>query len=228
MKVSHILCAMLACAPLTFEARATASSEDGPSSVAAPNVGEAVGGTAPSRTAGAKAGRSGDRGSAQAGARTGVGSKGQGAAVAVSPRRGSLTPQGGVAQGAHSNADRLHSLLNAQAHGRLARKPSRPVGSTRGVTQGPDVRGLQGVSPSGQPRLAASNSAAPPAAMPSGQPRLAASNSAAPPAARPVATPRNSTIGGPHAQGSARVGGPAIGRTVHNAIIDGSQQHHKF
>jgi hypothetical protein len=227
MKVSHILCAMLACAPLTFEARATASSADGPSSVAADNVGEAAGGTAPSRNAGAKARRSGDRGSAQAGARTGVGSKGQGAAVAVSPRRGSVTPQGGVAQGARSNADRLHSLLNAQAHGRRARQPS-PVGSTRRVTHGPDVRGLQGVSPSGQPRLAASNSAAPPAAMPSGQPRLAASNSAASPAARPVATPRNSTIGGPHAQGSARVGGPAIGRTVHNAIIDGSQQHHKF
>src|ERR1700688_1079685 len=86
LKMSHILCAMLACAPLTFEARAAASTADGPSSMAAVNVGEAAGGAASGgaasgRNAGTKRARIGDPGSNQAGART----------------------------------DRLHSLLNAKA-----------------------------------------------------------------------------------------------------------------
>jgi hypothetical protein len=224
MKMSHILCAMLACAPLTFEARAATSSADGPSSAAAVNVGEAAGRAAPSRNAGSKRGRTVDRGSNQAGAQTGSGSKGRDAAAAASPRRGSATSQGGVAQTGRSNADRLHSLLNAQARGRLARQPGR-AGSTRAVTRGPDdVRGSQGVSPAGRSKLAASNSAA---AMPVVQPKVAASNSA-PSAARLSSTPRNSAIGGPHAQGLGRVGGPAISRATHGATVDGAQLHHKF
>jgi hypothetical protein len=209
MKMSHILCAMLACAPLTFEARAATSSADGPSSAAAAKLGEAAGRAAPSRNAGTMRGRTGDRGSNQAGAQTGSGSKGRDAAVAASPRRGPVTSQGGVAQTGRSNADRLHSLLNAQARGRLARPPGR-AGSTRAVTRGPDdVRGSQGVSPAGQPKMAASNGAAPSAA-------------------RLSSTPRNSAIGGPHAQGLGRVGGPAIGRATHSATVDGAQLHHKF
>jgi hypothetical protein len=244
MKISHIFCAMLACAPLTFEARAATSSADGPSSATAANVGEAAGRAAPSRNAGTKRGRTGDRGSNQAGAQTGSGSKGRDAAVAAPPRRGSVTSQGGVAQTGRSNADRLHSLLNAQARGRLARQPGR-AGSTRAVTRGPDdVRGSQGVSPAGQPKMAASNGAAPPAAvpagqsklaasnsaaaMPVGQPRVAASNSTAPLAARLSSTPRNSALGGPHAQGLGRVGGPAISRATHSATVDGAQLHRKF
>jgi hypothetical protein len=38
---------------------------------------------------------------------------------------------------------------------------------------------------------------------------------------------RDSTIGGPRAPGPGRVGGPAIGRTAHNATIDGTQLHHQ-
>jgi hypothetical protein len=208
-KMSHILCAMLACAPLTFDARATASPEDGRSSPAAANAGEAAGRAAPSRNAGTKRGRTGDRGANQAGARTGSGSKGRDAAVADSPRRGSVTPQGGIAQAGRSNADRLHSLLSTQARGRLARQPGR-AGSTRAVTHGPDdVRGPQGVSPAGQPKMAASNGVAPPAA-------------------RQSSTPKNPAIGGPHAQGLGRVGGPAISRATHGATVDGTQLHRKF
>jgi hypothetical protein len=187
LKASHILCAMLACAPLTFEARTTASSEDGRPSVAAANAGEAAGRAAPSRDAG-----------------TGGSSKGRDAAAAVSPRRGSVTPQRGVGQTARVDADRLHSLLSARARGRLARQPDRSVGSNRAATAGPGVREPQGVKPAGRPPLVASNSAASPAA-------------------RPAVIPRNSTIGGPQAQGFGRVGGPAISRTIHSATIDGTQ-----
>jgi hypothetical protein len=186
MKASHIVCAILACAPLTLAARAAASSEDrSSSSVAAANVRGAGGRTAPSRIANTKVGRS-----------------------AVMPQRG--VGQAGVAKGARSNAGRVHSLLNAQAHGgRLARQPGR-AGSTRAVTHGPDdVRGPRGVSPASQPKMAASNGAAPSAA-------------------RLSSTPRNSAIGGPHAQGLGRVGGPAISRTTHSATIDGTQLRHKF
>jgi hypothetical protein len=226
MKVFYILCAMLVCAPLTFEARATSSSEDGASSGAAANVGDAAGRKVPSRNANTKAGRTGDRGSNQWGAQAGSGSKGRDTAVAPSTRRGSIAPQGGVAQAGRSNADRLHSLLNAQARGHLARQPGGRVGSTRAVTHGPnDVRGPQGVSPAGQSKLAASSGAA---AVPAGQSKLVASNSAAPPAAKLTSTARNPAIGGPHAQGLGRVGGPAISRTAHSATIDGAQLHHKF
>src|ERR1700676_740744 len=138
---------MLVCAPLTFEARAAASSEDGRSSAVAANAGDAAGRAAPRRNAGTKPGRPGDRGSNQASARTSDGSKGRDAAV--------------VPQAARSNADRLHALLNAQARGPLARQPGRGVGSTRAVTHGPDdARGRQGVSAAGQPKLAASTNAA--------------------------------------------------------------------
>jgi hypothetical protein len=248
MKVSHILCAILACVPLTHEARATASSENGSSSAAAANVGEAPGHTAPSRNAGTKRGRTGDRGPNQAAGRTGDGSKAPNPAAAASPRGGSVPPQAGagkaaVSQAGRSNADRLHSMLNARVNGHLARQRSRPVGSTRGATGGPDLHGAQGTSPAAQPKLAASNGAAPPSAVPAGQSKLAASNSAAamragqpklaasssaPPSARLSSTPRSSAIGGPHAQGLGRLGGPAISRTTHGATIDGTQQRHKF
>jgi hypothetical protein len=249
MKVSHILCAMLACAPLTLEARATASSENGSSSVAAANVGEAAGRAAPSRNAGTKRGRTGDRGPNQAAARTSDGSKGRDAAAAASPRGGSVPPQAGAgkaaaSQAGRSNADRLRSMLNARVNGHLARRPSRPVGSTRGAPGGPDLHGARGASPAGQPKMAASNGAAAPAAVPAGQSKLAASNSAAAmplgqlkvaasnsaasSAARLSSAPRNSAMGGPHAQGLGRVGGPAISRATHSATVDGAQLHHKF
>jgi len=228
MKMSHILCAMLACAPPTFEACAAASSADGPPSAAAANVGEAAGRAGPSRNAGAKRGRTGDRGPNQAAARTSDGSKSPDAAAPASPRGGSVPPKAGagkaaVSQASRSNADRLHSMLNARVNGHLARQRGRPVGSARGATAGPDLHGAQGMSPAAQPKLAASNRAA---AMQAGQPKLAASSSA-PPSAR-LSTPRSSAVGGPHAPELGRLGGPAISRTAHSATVDGAQLHHKF
>jgi hypothetical protein len=233
MKVIHIVCAILACASLSVEARATASTEDGGSSPPAANAGQAAGTPAPSRDASAKPvgardsepnrtrARSGSTGRAskgnpsQGGGSKGSASKGRDAAGAVSPRRGSATPahsaaQTGVAQAGRSNADRLHSLLNAKAHGRLVRQPGRTVGSTRDAVGGPSVRG-----PS-------------PSVVSAGQPKLAAANSAPAPAAGPATTPRSPAIGGPHAQGSGRVGGPAVSRTTRNATVDGAQLRHKF
>jgi hypothetical protein len=248
MKVPHILCAILACAPLTFEAHATASSEDGRPSRPAADAGQAAGRAVPSRDANTKPEGTPDRDPTQARARTGGGSTGGGltgsgstggvskardAAAAASPRRGSVTPQrsgvqGGPARAARGNADCLNSMLNARARGRLARQPSRPAGSARAVARGPEVRGPRDVGPAGQPRLGKSNTAAPPTAMMAGQPKLATSNSPAWPAARPAPNPRNPAVGGPHAQTLGRVGGPAISGRTHSATVDGNQLHHKF
>lgn len=121
MKVSHILFAVLACASLSFIARATASSEDGR--------------TAPTRDSSSKAVRTGDLESSQTGVRTRGSSIRRDAAEAVSPRGGSVMPQRGIGRATGGNAERLHTLLNAQARGRVARQPGRPIGSTRAAGQ---------------------------------------------------------------------------------------------
>jgi hypothetical protein len=234
MKVTHILCAMLACASLTFEARATSSSEEvRSSSSAAADAGDAAGRTQPSHDASTNAQHPGNRGSPQPRARTGDASKGRDTAAAASPRRGPVTPppgagKAGIGQAGRGNADRLGSMLNAQARGPLARQHSRPVASTRGAASSPGLHGPQGTSPAGPPTPAASNGAGPPAAMPAGQPKLVASNGAGSPAAKLAATSRGLVIGGPRIQSAGRVGGPAINRTTRGATIDGSQPHHKF
>jgi hypothetical protein len=55
------------------------------------------------------------------------------------------------------------------------------------------------------------------------EPRPAATKVGAAPPTRPVAI----GFGGPHAQATARVGGPAFSRTTRSATIDGKQLHHK-
>jgi hypothetical protein len=149
MKVSHILLAMLACAPLTL-ARATASSGDGNSPMAAADSGEAAGRTAFGRDTSTK-------------------TKGRDAVVAVSPRPGSVSSQRGVGQLARGTADRLHSLPSTQARARLARQPSRrPVGTADAATGGDGVvRGPGGASPVRQSSLRASTIAARSATGPS-------------------------------------------------------------
>jgi hypothetical protein len=255
MKPTHIVCAILACAPLTFEARAAASTEDGRPPQSSANVGRAADSTAPSRDASAKPEgthdseptrprartgngsiggggpiRGGSTGSAPKGnASKGSASRGRDAAATVSPRPGSAAParsaaQTGVAQAGRGNADRLRSLLNARARGRVVRQPGRAVGSPRGAAGGPAVRGAPpGVGSAGQRKLAASNTAAPPTALP-GQPKLAAPKSPA----SPAAAPRSLGIGGPHPQVSGRIGGPPVSRTTRSATIDGGQLRHKF
>lgn len=175
--VSHISCAMLACAPLTSEARATASFEDG--------------------------------GSARTGAESGVGPKRRDAAAAPSPRRGSMGPPRGAAPAARGTAARQHSPPNAPARGRLARQASGLGGSAGAAAGWPSTTGSHGARPG-----------------PAGQPKLTAS---APPAApRQSVTRKDSSVGGPHAQGFGRVGGPAISRRTPGATVDGTQLRHKF
>jgi len=175
--VSHILWAMLACAPLTFEARATTSFEDG--------------------------------GSAHTGARSNVGPKRRDVAAAPSPRRAAMGPPRGAALASRGTAARQHSPPNAQARGRLARQANGLGGSAGAAAGWPSFTGSHGARPglAGPPKLTAS---APPAAP------------------RQSATRKDSAIGGPHAQGLGRVGGPAISRTTHSATVDGTQLRHKF
>jgi hypothetical protein len=208
MNGSYFLCAVLACAPLTVDARAPASSEDGSSSAAAANAGGAAGHAAPTRDTSNKAGHTGALESTQTGVRTGGGSKGRDAAMAVSPRHGSVMLRRGTGQAASGSAERLHALLNAQARGRLAHQPGRPIGSTRAATGVPGVRSSYGVGAAGQPKLVSKRTASP-------APKL-------------TATPRESTIGGPHVQSAGRVGGPVVGRTNHSAAIDGTELRRKF
>src|SRR6202142_3448440 len=146
MNGSHFLCAVLACAPLTVDARAPASSEDGSSSSAAANAGGAAGHAAPTRDTRNKAGHTGALESTQTGVRKGGGSKGRDAAMAVSPRHGSVMLRRGTGQAASGSGERLHALLNAPARGRFARHPGRSVGSTRASTGGLGVRGPYGVA----------------------------------------------------------------------------------
>jgi hypothetical protein len=253
MRVPHIVCAILACAALTLEARATASSEDDRQSGA--NVDRAAGRAESSRDAGTKPARTNGRDSTQTGARKGAGSKGQDAGVADSPSRGSATPQRGVGQSArgNGNADRLRSLLNAQAQAHPTRRQPgravRPTGAAKGAATGAATRSATGAvtgAATGTASRAATGTATgaatgtatsaatrgagarvPQGVTPAGQPKLATSNSVASPVPRLTATPRGSIIGGPHAQGSGRVGGPAISRTTRSATIDGTRPPHK-
>jgi len=212
-KLARLLCALWECGPLALAADATESPANNAASAAAANRGQAAGANASGADTSIKAERPWTQESMHADSAKGASSKGRNAAPAASPRRRSAPPQSGVAHAARGNADRLHSLQrNALARGPLARPPSPSgrLGSTRAVTHDPQAsRGPQGVSLVSQPELAASKSAARPAA------RL-------PP------TPRNLGVGGPHAQGVGQVGGPALARTSHSGSIDGTQLRRKF
>jgi hypothetical protein len=240
MRAAHIACAILACAPLSFEARAIASTEAGRPSQPQAHAGPAAGPAAPDRDASARSrgtpdpepnrahpptgsgstgggsrGSAAAKGPARGSGSNGSGSKGRDAAGGVSPRRGSATPAHGaaqskVAQAGRANADRLHSLLSARAQGHLVRQPGRAVGSPHGAAGSPAVRG------------------SPPSTPPPSRPKLAVANPAPAPAARPAVIPRSPGIGGPHAQVSGRVGGPAVGRTTGSATVNGAQMRHKF
>jgi len=183
-RVPGILWVALACLPLP----------------AAADVGEAASRTALGR----------DSSIAVAGAENGGAPKRRDARTAVSPRRGSATPQRAVAQHAHGNADRLHSMLSANPRGRLAKASSRPVGSNHAATGGDGVvSSPRGSNPAGKPKPAVSKNA-----------------SQATTGVKTVAD--GSRIGGPHASGLGRLGGPATGRTANSATINGTQLHRKL
>jgi hypothetical protein len=105
MKVTHILCAVLAAASLTFGLRAIALSDGGVATEAAQSGARP---TAPKRHANTKAGRD--------------------TAVGVPARHGAAIPRHPAGQATRGNADRMHLLTNAQASERRARQPSRSVG----------------------------------------------------------------------------------------------------
>jgi hypothetical protein len=165
---------------------------------------------------------------ARTAAEKGAGAKDRDTGIGVASRPATTQQMG------RANADRLRSLLGAQARARVVRQPlSRPVGSARAPTF---VRGA------GQERLGATATqfGASPArqlmgATPAPQfTRGVASPApvASPSAARPVQTLSalaiHSTNGLPRAPGLAVVGGPVVGRGVHNSSIDGTRPRHKF
>ena len=212
-------------------------------------------GTVPAEDASKKAERADERQSPRAGPDKSAGSTGGNPAAAPSRSRDSAAPQRGVGQLARPNADRLRALLNAQARGRPAQQPRRgSVAPGRAATNGRGtVAGRSGVDQGSRPtpatpgRVAAASG---PSAVASGPSAVASGSAAAAPsrtavaaglspvtsssAFRPVTTPnavtraigRGTVIGGPRAPGVAVVGGPGAGRTVHSAMVDGTQFHH--
>src|SRR5271166_5660715 len=135
MKIARLLCALWVCGPLALEANAAESPAHNGASVAAANMGQAAAGTTHGRDTGINAGRLVAQESTQAGSGKGDGSKGRNAAVAVSPRRGSVTPHA-AGPLARSNADRLHSLHPAKAGGRITPTANRRVGPNPAAASG--------------------------------------------------------------------------------------------
>jgi hypothetical protein len=188
-----ILCALVLCAPLSIEARAAASSEDGSAS-------------------GAAARRVNDGQSIQMGLAKGGESKARNAVAADLPSHGSVRSQRGVGRLARSNADRLHSLLSAEGRGGTPRASSH-VRSTGGTTGNRVVGAQRSANPAARSTLPVSKLAA-----------------RAAPGTRTTANAVgiNSRIGGLHATGPGRLGGPTIGGAANNAAIDGAQMRRKF
>jgi hypothetical protein len=221
VRVSKILCTLLLFGPLAVEANEATTPQR--SSLPMTAVDSATGrdvhtpakpvnGRAPARTAAEK----------------GASAKDRNTSMGVASR--TATPQ----QLGRANADRLRSLLGTQARGRAVRQPpSRPVGSARAPAfvrgAGQERRGANptqfGATPARQfsgatPAPQFTRGVASPAPV------------ASPNAARPVQTLSalavHSTNGLPRAPGLAVVGGPVVGRAVHNSSIDGTRPRHKF
>jgi hypothetical protein len=230
VRVSKILCTLLLLGSLAVEANeATAPKRSNLPMTAVDSAtgrdvhtpAKPVNGRPPARTAA-------EKGASAKGRDTGMG-------VASRP---ATTQQIGRA-----NADRLRSLLGAQARGRAVRQPlSRPVGSARAPTfvrgAGQERRGANptqfGATPARQ-LTGATPARQFSGATPAPQFTRGVTSPApvvSPNAARPVQTLSalavHSTNGLPRAPGLAVVGGPAVGRAVHNSSIDGTRPRHKF
>jgi hypothetical protein len=238
-KMSRILCTLLLCGAVTFEAAAATLQDQG-------NSPQMSGSTA-GRDVDANVRSADGRESARKGAQKGSGTTRRNAGTAVSFRSEPATRPHTVSPLERSNAERLHSLLSAQARGRVARQPARrPVGSAPVSTGGGAGQERLGVMAS-QQRLGAgptrfgtsparlSVNPAPISASPVRQTTQGVASLAlttSPAAARPAPTLTalaiHSTSGLPRAAGPAVVGGPVVGRGVHNSTIDGTGPHHKF
>ena len=240
MKMSRILCTLLLCGAVTFEATAATLPEQGNSPQASDSTADRDVDTNVRSTDG----RESARREAQKVSVTNRRNAGTAVSARSEPaaRPHTVTPLG------RSNSDRLHSLLSAQARGRVARQPARrPVGSapvaTVGGGAGQDRLGVV----AGQQRLGANPtrfgtspartsvnpvpfSASPVRPTTQGVASLALANS--PVAARPAPTLTalaiHSTNGLSRTLGSAVVGGPASGRSAHNSTIGGLGSRRKF
>jgi hypothetical protein len=244
VRVRKILCTLLLFGSLAVEANEATAPKRGNSPVKAVD-------SATDRDAHAAAKPVNGRASPRTAAEKGAGEKDRDTGMGVA-RRPATTQQMGRA-----NADRLRSLLGAQARGRVVRQPlRRPVGSARAPTfvrgAGQERRGANptqsGATPARQ--LTGANptqfSATPTRQLTGANPTQVGATPArqfmrgvaspapvaSPSAARPVPTLSamaiHSTNGLPRAPGLAVVGGPVVGRGVHNSSIDGTRPPHKF
>jgi hypothetical protein len=214
MKIAHLLCAIWLCAiwlcaPFALKVGAADSPEHIGSSAAATKMGQAAGRAAPSRDANIKPGHSESEKLTQVGSAKHDALKRPSAAIAASPHGGFITQQRGVGQVPRSNADRLSSQLSTKARGMIAKTSSRPIGSNHAAVAGNVVaRGVRGASPVGLPTLPASSAA-----------RISPT---------PTVVPPGSIVGGPHAAGAGRLGGPSTARNANSATINGSFRRRKF
>jgi len=128
------------------------------------------------------------------------------------------------------------SRLTAEASGRMAAASGQTgLGSGRIAASGPT-----GAGPTGQTAPTAStpgrtgvtsgpagiaSASAVGASMPTRGPSSVAIRAATGPGAVTRANGRGSAIGGPRAQSAGLVGGSAVNRTVHSAMVDGTQFH---
>lgn len=136
----------------------------------------------------------------------------------------SAAPQRDSARLSSANAERLRALLNARAHGHVARPPgrsiSRPVLAT--ADSGKGIRGPSGTDRQPRPYPAPDVMLRP--ARATSRPAFVASGADSPGPANFSAFPRPvrpaATIGGPSPARHGFVGGPAIGPTAHNSRFD--------
>jgi hypothetical protein len=138
-------------------------------------------------------------------------------------------PQRGIDQAARANSDRVRSPLNRQAL--RPRASGRPRTAVAGSRHGAASTAAQTIDAGGAPRVSSYTRSravnpSPGRTNLSQDPASATRNGAAPRAT--VALPQNSaartgTLGGPHAQEHARLGGPSLGKPAHAAALDGTQ-----
>jgi hypothetical protein len=201
MKASHILYAMLACAALTPQARATATA-DGRPSAAASQGGEAAGRAAPNRDARAGVGRASGREPNHAAAPTG----GSDRVRALLNRQ---APRSRAAAAANRHASAPTVVMN--------RRGAAQTTVAGGVAPRPGASSDTGPVAANLSQSFTNRSQGPAAAMPNRTPPRALN------ALPPSSTARTGTLGGRRAEVNARLGGPASGKAAHAAALGGTQ-----
>jgi hypothetical protein len=227
VRASKILCTLLLFGSLAVEANEATAPKDTNSPMTA--VDSAIG-----RDVHTTAKPVNGRASARTVAEKGAGARDRDTGAAVASRPANMPSRPGITQQVgRANADRLHSLLAAQARGRVVRQPvSHPVGSARAPTfmggagqqrPGANVTQFNGTQFGAMPARQLTRGVASPApvAWPSAG-RPAPTLGAARPVPTLSAVAVHSTNGLPRAPGLGVVGGPVVGRGARNSSIDGT------